>query len=108
MRREIEEIKKSLGAIDALDEKTGEALQALEEAMEEIDRHPAVVQVHGVIGDTATEARRLNGEDGPPDEGVISDKWRSLKEHLDEWEDHHPNVVLVVGKMAEALAVVGL
>jgi hypothetical protein len=107
MKKEIEEIRAALIAIDAYDEATGEALASLEESLEEIDSHPAVGRVREVIGSTAGQVSRPGGSDSQ-EEGVIAEKWHDLKDHLDEWEDHHPTVVLSVGKVAEALAVLGL
>ena len=104
MRREIEEIREALLSIDALDEETSEALRQLEASIDDIESHPAVEKVRNVASDTAAEVHA----DSKGKEAEVSAKWHSLKEHVDEWEDHHPRVTLVIGKMAEALAVVGL
>jgi hypothetical protein len=101
MRKEIEEIREALIAIDALDEKTTEALSHLEESIDEIESHPASDKVREVVSGTPHQVKT---EDSPS----ASDEWHSLRDHLVEWEDHHPRVTLVIGKMAEALAVVGL
>lgn len=99
MKKEIEEIREALKAIDAYDEETGEALQSLEAALDEIDQHPALGRVQETIAGTGTKvlAREKSAEN-----------WDSLKEHLDEWEDDHPGLVLSVGRVARALAVLGL
>lgn len=104
MKKEIEEIRSALQSINAYDEETEKALESLEEAIDEIDRHPALGRMQKVIGGTAEELKQKAEEK----EGVVSEKWHELKDHLDEWEDHHPKIVLAVGKVAEALAVVGL
>ena len=102
MKREIEDIRSALQSINAYDEETEKALESLEEAIEEIDRHPALGRVQNVIGGTAEGVKQK------AEEGIVSEKWHELKDHLDEWEDHHPKITLAVGKVAEALAVVGL
>lgn len=104
MRKEIEEIREALISIDALDEKTGEALEQLEHSIDEIESHPAADQVRSVASETASAVHA----DSKGREAAVSEQWHSLKEHVEEWEDHHPRVTLVIGKMAEALAVVGL
>ena len=103
MKKEIEEIREALESLQAYDDETGEALNLLEEAIDEIDRHPEVGKVRGVIGETA-EMVKTPGTEG----AGVSGKWQQLRDHIDEWEDHHPKVTLAIGKMADALAVVGL
>tara|TARA_R110000850_G_scaffold73969_4_gene162215 strand:- start:173 stop:490 length:318 start_codon:yes stop_codon:yes gene_type:complete len=105
MKKEIEEIREALIALDAYDNDAREALESLEGSIEEIDRHPALERLRLVISETAADVKG-SSTDGNLSE--VSGKWKALKEHLDEWENHHPKVVLSVGKMAEALAVVGL
>ncbi|MDF1657779.1 MAG: hypothetical protein P1U58_09210 [Verrucomicrobiales bacterium] len=99
MKKEIEEIREALKSLDAYDEETGEALRSLEDALDEIDQHPALGKVQETI--TGTSVRMRTQE-------KTAESWESLKEHLDEWEDHHPGLVLSVGKMARVLAVLGL
>lgn len=108
MRKEIEEIRDALSSIDALDEETGEALQSLEDSIDELESHPAADRVRDVASETAARVRAGRatgeGEEEPP----ISGRWASLRGHLDEWEDRHPRVTMVIGRMADALAAVGL
>lgn len=99
MKKEIEEIREALKAIDAYDEETGEALASLEEALDEIDQHPALGRLQETITGTGERVRSREKS---------SESWDSLREHLDEWEDHHPGLVLSVGKVARVLAVLGL
>ena len=99
MKKEIEEIREALKAINAYDEETSEALESLEAALDEIDLHPALGKVQETIAETG---RRLSVKE------ENSSHWGALKEQLDEWEDDHPSLVLSVGKMARALAVLGL
>lgn len=102
MREEIEEIRSALVSIGALDDSTRDALHLLEDSLEEIDAHPAGDRVREVASETATAVKERGQE------SAVSQRWNSLEEHLEEWEDHHPKVTLVVGRMAEALSVVGL
>ncbi len=102
MKEEIEEIRNALIKLDAYDDEAKEALASLEDSIDEIDKHPAMARLKSVIGETAGDVRNSEKDGG------VAGKWSELKEHIDEWEDHHPKVVLSVGKMAEALAVVGL
>jgi len=102
MKKDIEEIRGALISLDAYDDEAKEALQSLEDSIDEIDKHPAMPSLKSVISETAEDVRSSDKDGG------VSGKWQALKEHVDEWEDHHPKVVLSVGKMAEALAVVGL
>tara|TARA_R110002096_G_scaffold387471_3_gene581649 strand:+ start:890 stop:1207 length:318 start_codon:yes stop_codon:yes gene_type:complete len=105
MKKEIEEIRQALIELKAYDDEAREALESLEGSMDEIDQHPAMERLRQVIGETAVEVRKSpEGENA----GGVSGKWQALKDHLGEWEDDHPKMVLSVGKMAEALAVVGL
>jgi len=104
MRKEIEEIRAALEAIDANDEETEAALRSLEEAIDEIDRHPAGGQVRSVVGETAAGLRNREAEDS----SAISARWHALQGHLEEWEDEHPTPVIVAGKVARALAVLGI
>ena len=52
MRKEIEEIRQALLAINALDDEVKEALATLEEAIDEIDHHPETGQVREVMRTT--------------------------------------------------------
>ncbi|MDF1851028.1 MAG: hypothetical protein P1U85_09355 [Verrucomicrobiales bacterium] len=104
MRKEIEDIREALISIDALDEETGAALVQLEESIDELESHPAADKLRSVASDTASEVHA----DAKGREAAVSEQWHSLKDHVEEWEDHHPRVTLVIGKMAEALSVVGL
>lgn len=106
MRKDIEEIRNALVALNAFDDEAREALESLEHSIEEIEQHPVGDRVREVIVSTADKVK-----DATPDarvEGGVSGAWHELRDHLDEWEDHHPKLVLSVGKVAEALAVVGL
>jgi len=103
MKKEIEDIRDALVSIDAYDDSTREALASLEEALDEIDRHPKVDEVRDAMRETAARVR----EGGSAEEGP-SGRWQALREHLDEWEKHHPRVTVVVGKVADAFAAVGL
>ena len=105
MKKEIEEIRQALIALNAYDDEAQEALESLADSMDEIDQHPAIDRLRQVIGETAAEVRQSSEDENA---AGVSGKWQALKDHLGEWEDHHPKVVLSVGKMAEALAVVGL
>lgn len=102
MKKDIEEIRGALISLNAYDDEARDALESLEDSIAEIDKHPAMSRLKSVISETADDVR--SGDKS----GGVSGKWQALKEHVDEWEDHHPKVVLSVGKMAEALAVVGL
>lgn len=99
MKKEIEDIREALKAINAYDEETGEALESLERAIDEIDQHPSLGKLQETISETSGRMRA---------EEKTAESWDSLKEHLDEWEDDHPGLVLSVGKVARALAVLGL
>ncbi|MEM1441132.1 MAG: hypothetical protein AAGF67_02240 [Verrucomicrobiota bacterium] len=99
MKKEIEEIRDALKSIGSYDDESREALESLEHALDEIDQHPALGRVEETISGTSASVRE--GE-------ATSEHWESLKEHLEEWEDHHPGLVLSVGKMARVLAVLGL
>jgi len=59
-------------------------------------------RIHGVVVQTAAGISAKQGK------GAVSKRWHELKDHLDEWEDHHPRAAMFVGKVADALAVVGL
>ncbi|MDF1825193.1 MAG: hypothetical protein P1U68_11155 [Verrucomicrobiales bacterium] len=99
MKKEIEEIREALKAIDAYDEETGDALDSLEKALDEIDQHPALGKLQETISGTSERMRSQEKS---------AESWDSLKDQLDEWEDEHPGLVLSVGKMARVLAVLGL
>ncbi len=90
--------------MNALDDEVREALTTLEEAIEEIDRHPESDQVHKVVRSTADSL----GSTGIDGHRGLAGKWRELKESLNHWEEDHPAVVLAVGRISESLAVVGL
>lgn len=108
MKKEIEEIREALESINANDEETEAALESLEEAIDEIDRHPAVGAVRTVVSETASEIRGTVDGGGGDSGSALSARWRALQEHLEEWEDEHPTPVMVVGKVARALAVLGI
>lgn len=99
MKKEIEEIRDALRAINAYDDESREALESLEHAIDEIDQHPGLGRVQETISDTPESLRNQE---------PAAENWDSLKEHLEEWEDHHPKLVLSVGEMARVLAVLGL
>jgi len=104
MRKEIEEIRQALLAINALDDEAKEALATLEEAIDEIDHHPESGQVREVV---RTTAGTLGSADREAHRGLAG-KWRELKETITHWEEDHPTVVLAVGRISDSLAVVGL
>jgi Ni,Fe-hydrogenase III large subunit len=104
MRKEIEEIRQALLAIDALDDEANEALATLEEAIEEIDHHPESGQVREVVHSTAGT---LGTADAEAHRGIAG-KWLALKENIAHWEEEHPSVVLAVGRISDSLAAVGL
>lgn len=99
MRKEIEEIREALQLIHAYNHESEEALRSLEEAIDEIDQHPALGKVEETLSKTAPLVRAKRN---------AAETWQSLTEHLEEWEDHHPGLVLSVGKVARAFAVLGL
>lgn len=104
MRKEIEEIRQALISIDALDDEARAALVTLEEAVEEIDRHPESARVRNVVEETAGT---LGGADQEAHRGLAG-KWQELKEGISHWEDDHPAVVLAIGRISDSLAAVGL
>ena len=104
MRKEIEEIRQALISIDALDDEARAALVTLEEAVEEIDRHPESERVRSVVEETAGT---LVGTDQDAHRGLAG-KWQELKEGISHWEDDHPAVVLAIGRISDSLAAVGL
>ena len=104
MRKEIEEIRQALIAINALDDEAKDALATLEEAIDEIDHHPETGQVREVMRSTAGT---LGSGDAEAHRGLAG-KWQELKENLNHWEEEHPSVVLAVGRISDSLAVVGL
>ena len=104
MRDEIQEMREALAAIGALDGETGEALQSLEEALDEIESHPEVGVVRTTFRETTANAKAASDSK----DGVLAAKWSQLKEQIKDWEEDHPAVTLVVGRMASALASVGL
>jgi hypothetical protein len=50
MKKELEKIRSALESIGAYDESTEEALQSLEGAIDEIDKHPELERIHCVVG----------------------------------------------------------
>lgn len=102
MKDELEKIRTALEAIGAYDESTREALMSLEDAIDEIDLHPELERIHGVVGETAIGISEREGD------GLISKRWHELKDHLESWEEHHPGTTVIVGKVADAFAVIGL
>lgn len=108
MLKEIEEIRRSLIALNALDDEAQEALATLEAAMEEIDRHPAAGRVREVVTNTAGTLAVAE----PDREAGLAAKWDELKEELkeqvDDWEQEHPSIVLAIGRVSNSLAAFGL
>ena len=104
MHKEIEEIRQALISIDALDDEAKAALAALEEAVEEIDRHPESARVRNMVQETAGT---LAGTDREAHRGLAG-KWHELRESISHWEDDHPAITLAVGRISDSLAVLGL
>ncbi|MCB1204925.1 MAG: hypothetical protein KDN18_11750 [Verrucomicrobiae bacterium] len=104
MLKEIEAIRESLRALDALDEDTRDALLTIEHALEEIERHPVSSQVREVVTQTAGA---LAAGDQSENEG-LSGKWEDLKGQLIHWEEEHPRLVLAIGRISNSLAAFGL
>lgn len=103
MQPEIEAIRRSLVALDALDDDMKDALANLESALGEIDLHPASGRVREVVTETVG-ALAGEGDAG----GGIAGKWAELKDHLVHWEEEHPRLVLVIGRLSNSLAALGL
>lgn len=108
MRKEIEEIRRALLAMDALDDEAAEALATLEEALEDIEQRPDSERMREIVLSTAGALGRGSGEAGAGARDGLAGKWRELKENLSHWEEEHPGVVLAVGRISDSLAVVGL
>lgn len=104
MRSEVQEMRDALEAIGALDGETAEALALLEGALDEIELHPEV----GVVRSTFRETTENAAAASASKEGGIAEKRSQLKDHIDEWEKDYPAATLVIGRMASALASVGL
>ena len=104
MLKEIDEIRQALISIDALDDEAMKALATLEEAIEEIDRHPESARVRSVVKETAGTLAGTNREA----HRGLAGKWQELQENISHWEDDHPTVVLAIGRISDSLAVVGL
>jgi len=104
MLKEIEEIRRALSDMNALDDEAREALATLEAAVAEIDRHPASERVKGVVADTAGA---LSGDEAKPAEGLAA-KWEELKDQVADWEQEHPTIVLAIGRVSNSLAAFGL
>lgn len=103
MLKEIEELRRSLIALDALDDDTREALLTIEAALEDIEKHPASSEVRDVISDT-----RGALADPASAGGAISGRWEGLKEQFAHWEGDHPSLVLAIGRISNSLAAFGL
>lgn len=97
-------MRDALESIGALDGETAEALSSLEEALDEIELHPEVGVVRATFRET-TEGAKAASESK---DGVLAERWSQLKDHISDWESDHPGATLVVGRMANALAAVGL
>jgi hypothetical protein len=104
MNKELEEIRKALIAIDAYDEEAQESLAVLEAALIEIDHHPESSRVKDLVKETAS-GLALAKEN--PDQN-LGGKWEDLKGGVSHWEEDHPGVVLAIGRVSNALAVLGL
>ncbi len=104
MREEIQEMREALASIGALDGETGEALASLEEALDEIESHPEVGVVRATFRETIENAEAASASK----DGALAGKWSQLKDHIREWEKDHPGATLVIGRMANAFASVGL
>lgn len=104
MLKEIEAIRESLLALDALDEDTREALLTIENALEEIERHPVSSQVREVVSHTAGALATKD----QPEAGILSGKWEDLKGQFVHWEEEHPRLVLAIGRISNSLAAFGL
>ncbi len=104
MLKEIEELRRSLHALDALDDDTREALRMIEAALEEIGKHPVSSEIREVFSDT-TEAL---GTPGKAEGTGLSERWEGLKKPFALWEDEHPGLVLAAGRISNSLATFGL
>jgi len=106
MREQLEEIRRALVARGALDPEANEALETLEASLESTERHPESGRIEEVVRHTAGSLSGGNGDEGGAD--GLSAKWKELKEGIVHWEEEHPRVVMAVGRISDALAVVGL
>ena len=105
MLKEIEEIRRALLSLNALDEEAKDALATLEAAVEEIDRHPDSGRVREVV--TATAGALSNTGDEAAG-GGLAETWAELKDQFDHWEEDHPSIVLAIGRVSNSLAAFGL
>lgn len=104
MLKEIEELRRSLIALDALDEDTREALRTIEAALEDIEKHPASGKVRDVLADTSGALKDRSAAGG----AGLADRWEGLKDHFTHWEEEHPSLVLAIGRISNSLAAFGL
>jgi hypothetical protein len=104
MNKELEEIRKALIAINGYDEEAQESIAALEAALNEIDHHPESSKVKDLVRETANGIAAAKEN---PDQS-LGEKWEDLKGGVSHWEEEYPGVVLAIGKVSHALAVLGL
>ncbi len=88
-----------------MDGKSPELASALErlDEVEKDEAFPGKSLIGEAIDETVTDLEKTGGE-----EGVLSKRWAQLAESLEEWENDHPKITMVVGEFARALAVSGL
>ena len=102
------QVKRIKAALDQLsrgeqqqdDEEIGEALNQIDSSLDQLTGHPRSESIREALAQTAEQ---LNQE-----EGTASTILHRLHEDLADYEEAHPNVTLLIGRLANALAVYGL
>lgn len=104
MLPELDAIRRALSEVDALDDETRDALATLESALDDLDRLPNADRVREVVAATAGS---LSSDEENASEG-LAERWSEIKEHVVDWEEEHPRLVLAIGRVSNSLAAFGI
>ncbi len=83
-------------------------LLALREPIERLTGSPVEEEVHCILAGAVSDLEKREGKESEGRESFYSDRLRSLHEKYTSAVDHHPAVALQLGRLADALATLGL
>lgn len=84
-----------------------DAFNRLADEVDSRESYPGQIHIDHLLDGSIADLEE-SGEEEEAVDRFLSKKWGELAEELEEWEDEHPGVTLIIGHIARALAAAGL
>ena len=110
MDKQVEKIRDAVSKIPGSkpiedDGELREAIEQIDASLESLEKHPQSEKIRDALAEVA---EKIDPEKEPDEENLASRVLHLLTDELNHYEDEHPGTTLLVGRLANALAVFGL